>query len=83
MSYLFEQRLRVRSHEYNGDETGAEWRVEYVLYETSDENDVRCFELYECDDRDNGVMICRGYKESDMRHLTLRLGDFVEWRKAA
>lgn len=75
----FIQRVKVRSDETDGDETGRAWAIHYVLYETADEQGAKCFDLYEDDGHGNGVMLCRGHHESRMRSLALRLGEFVEW----
>ena len=75
-----EQIVKVVSDEYDGNEDGVEWRIHYILFETDDDDGLKCFDLYDDDGRGNGTMICRGYNLIRMRSLTLRLGDFVEWK---
>ena len=72
--------LRVRSDEVDGDEFGNEWRVEYVLFRTSDfYSGLQCFDLYTDDGQGNGVKVCSGDNHATMRSLALKLGDFVNW----
>lgn len=78
-SQTHKQHCKVRSDDYDGDETGREWAVHYVLYETVDDDGTRCFDLYSDDGEGNGDMIARGYDVHAMRSLTLRLGAFVAW----
>ena len=75
-----EQIVKVRSKEYDGDETGHEWQIHYVLLREADDEGTPCFDLYDDDGRGNGNMIARGYHEPSMVSLTLRLGEFVEWK---
>lgn len=76
---MLEQRVKVRSSDWDCDLDGRSWAVHYVLYETEDHEGINCFDLYDDDGKGNGTMICRGYHEGRMRSLTLRLGEFVEW----
>ena len=76
----FEQVLRIKSNEYDGDDAGNEWQVQYVLFRTEDADGTECFDLYTDDGKGNGEMICRGYSQGSMVSLALRLGEFVEWR---
>lgn len=76
----FEQICRVKSSEWDGDESSHEWQVHYVLYATNDDDGRDCFDLYDDDGRGNGIRIARGYTKSRMVSLTLRLGEFVEWQ---
>jgi hypothetical protein len=76
-----QQYLKVRTNEWDGDESGDEWQVHYVLMETEDDDGRRCFDLYTDDGEGNGNKVCRGYHETDMRSMTLRLGEFVEWKE--
>lgn len=80
MADVFEQYLKVRSNDRDDSGAGHEWTIHFVLYKTSDDNGRHCFDLYEDDGEGNGDFVCRGYKESSMLDLTLRLGTFVEWR---
>lgn len=78
--YEFIQLVKVIvPNEWDGDEFGNEWQVHYVLYRTYNEEGNRCYELYLDDGKGNGNLICRGTNEAEMRRLTLRLGEFVEW----
>lgn len=78
---MFEQCARVVSDDWDDDGTGqAVWRIHYVLYETVDDDDVKCYDLYDDDGRGNGTQICRGYNLDRMRSLVLSLGDLVEWK---
>lgn len=74
------QTLKVRTDEIDDDGRGrGEYTVHYTLYAGKDDDERPCFDLY-CGDADgNGTMVARGYNEGDMRHMTLRLGEFVEW----
>lgn len=74
------QIVLVRSDGTDGDETGREWTVHYILYEMRDEGRT-CYDIYDDDGEGNGVQICRGYNLSRMLLLTLRLGVFIEWGK--
>lgn len=73
------QVLRIDPNETDADTFGNEWRVFYVLYQVEDDNGTTCFDLFTDDGQGNGNMICRGYNLPDMRHMALRLGEFVEW----
>lgn len=73
----FEQILRVNSDEIDGDESGAHWRVDYVLIRTHDDAGLECYDVYTDDGYGNGDMICRGYNKHVMRSLTLKLGQFA------
>lgn len=77
--YKFDQMLRVRSGELDGDESGLEWIVEYVVYETVDDDGQAVFDLYDDDGRGNGKMLARFVNRRVAREVTLRLGEFVEW----
>lgn len=82
--YQFEQIVKVKSDEWDGDESGHHWQTHYVLYQTNDDldgNGHECFDLYDDDGEGNGDMIARGYNKSQMVHLTLKLGEFVEWKQ--
>jgi hypothetical protein len=81
--FPFEQILRVDTGETDGDESGHEWPVHYVLMRTYDDEGTGCFAVYTDDGRGNGVEICRGYHEHDMRSMVLKLGKFVEWAPTA
>jgi len=84
MDHVFEQVLKVRTSETDDAETDigwVSWRVHYILYRTADDDGVECFDLYCGDDRGNAKMVCRGRRQSDMVSLTLKLGEFVEWRE--
>lgn len=83
-----EQICKVLSGEWDGDSFGNEWPVHYVLYRTTDDSGGEfhgreCFDLYSDDGAGNGDFIARGHNLIQMRSLTLRLGEFVEWEKAA
>jgi hypothetical protein len=77
------QIVRVRSAEFDGDEDGNEWQVEYVLFETHTDGAIHhptpVYQLYDDDGRGNGSLICTGTSLKRMRSLILRLGQFVEW----
>jgi hypothetical protein len=76
-----EQIALVRTDTLDGDDFGNEWTLHYVLYRNEDHEGSPCFDIYEDDGAGNGVMLCRGWKESAMRSLILSLGDLVEWQK--
>lgn len=78
---MFEQILRVRSNETDGDESGRHWTVHYVLFEAEDGDGNPSFDLYTDDSEGNGSFICSGGNRNKMVSLTLRLGAFLEWRK--
>lgn len=75
----FDQIIKVRSNEYDGDETGREWRIHYVVYRTRDDDGRRCFDLYEDDGHGNGDMLCRFYKEARARQIAIKLGELIEY----
>jgi hypothetical protein len=82
----FEQVLKVRSDEWDGDDDGNEWQVHYVLYRAAgdpgaDDENLTCYDLYSDDGKGNGEMICRGYHLGSMRSLALKLGELVEWQR--
>ena len=77
---MHQQRCKVRSNDWDGDEFGNSWQIYYILYQDTDDDDRMCFDLYDDDGRGNGTMIARGYNESAMRSLILQLGEFVEWQ---
>jgi hypothetical protein len=79
----FVQIVKVLSDETDGDEFGHEWKVYYILYQTEDQEGYPCYDLYTDDGLGNGVRISRGYKLRDMQNLILKLGKFIEWKKAA
>lgn len=71
------EHLKVRTGVVDGDEFGNEWTVHYTLYEGIDDDGVPCYDLYEGDDQGNGVLVCRSYRLSGVRSMTLRLGELV------
>lgn len=79
-SDVFEQQVRVRSGDVDGDDFGTEWDVHYAVYATEDEDGVPCFDLWQDDGHGNGELVCAGYNRQKMVSLCLKLGDQVEWR---
>ena len=77
------QECRVESDYVDGDEDGREWKVQYVLYKTLDDEYRVCYDIYTDDGLGNGVKVCRGYNANHMRSMTLQLGRFIEWKAAA
>ena len=70
--------LRVTAGERDGDETGREWEVDYVLFESvDDDTGLTTFDLYTDDGLGNGPRICRFDNLTVARSLMLRLGDVV------
>ena len=81
MSDKFEQRAKVISDDHDGDETGREWQVYYIIYETEDEDGRTVYALYKDDGEGNGEGLANFFRRNDAMHILLKLGKLVEYRE--
>lgn len=77
----FEQRAKVISDDYDGDESGREWQVYYIIYETADEDGRTVYALYKDDGEGNGEGLANFFRRNDAMHILLKLGTLVEYRE--
>ncbi len=77
----FEQRVRVESEDYDGDDSGHEWTIFYVIYETENDDGQTVFELWKDDNKGNGEGLGAFYKRSDAFGIVQKLGTLVEYRE--
>ncbi len=77
----FEQRAKVISDDYDGDDTGREWQVYYIIYETESEDGRVVYALYKDDGEGNGEGLADFYRRNDAMNILLKLGTLVEYRE--